>query len=198
MFSQPMKKGNILVVATTFPRWKNDPEPSFVYDLSKRLAQTYDVTVLVPHYPGAKKYEVMEGMKVHRFVYFIPKYERLCYDGGIIPNMKAGFLAKMQMPLLINSEFFAAFKLLKKEKMSLIHAHWILPQGFVGVFLKNIFKVPLLVTIHGSDLFPLKNPVFKNLQKFVVENVNAEKRFFERFKGKDIQKRGGGGRHKHK
>ena len=60
-----------------------------------------------------------------------------------------------------------------------MHAHWILPQGFVGAFLKKLFKVPLLVTVHGSDLFPLKNVFYKKLQDFVFKNsdmitVNSE------------------------
>ena len=54
----------------------------------------------------------------------------------------------------------------------MIHAHWILPQGFVGVFLKKLFKIPLLVTIHGSDLFPLKNKFFKKLQNFIMKNAD--------------------------
>jgi len=84
--------------------------------------------------------------------------------------MKKSFLAKIQMPLLIFSEFFSSYKIMKKEKIIMIHAHYILPQGFIAVFLKKLFKIPLLVTIHGSDLFPLKNILFKKLQKFVVIN----------------------------
>ncbi len=167
-----MKK-KVLAIASTFPRWENDSTPRFVYDLSNRLASEYDITVLAPHDKGALKKEKLGNVYVRRFTYFKPEsMQKLCYDGGIIPNMKNSFLAKMQMPLLMITEFFAASGIIKKEKISLIHAHWILPQGLVGVFLKKLFKVPLLVTIHGSDLFPLKNMVFKNLQKFVVENAD--------------------------
>jgi len=61
MFSQPMKKGNILVVATTFPRWKNDTEPNFVFVLSRLLSgYGHKVTALAPHFHRAKKYEVID------------------------------------------------------------------------------------------------------------------------------------------
>ena len=65
-----MIKKKILVFASTFPRWKNDTIPPFVYELSKRLTKDFKVYVLAPMYPGAKKYEVMDKMKVHRFNYF--------------------------------------------------------------------------------------------------------------------------------
>lgn len=166
-------KTKVLVMASTFPRWKNDTSPRFAYDLAENLALRYDIIVLAPHHKGALKKEKLGKVDIRRFAYFKPEsLQRLCYGGGIIPNMKGSFLARMQMPLLIHSEFFAAYKLIKKEKINLLHAHWILPQGFVGVFLKKIFNIPLLVTVHGSDLFPLKNPVFKKLQKHVAENAD--------------------------
>ena len=169
-----------LVIASTFPRWKNDSTPRFVYELSERLASYCKIIVLAPHYKGALKKEIMGKVDVRRFAYFKPEsMQKLCYGGGIIPNMKSSLLAKMQMPLLIMSEFFASSKIARKENISLVHAHWILPQGFVGVFLKKLFKAPLLVTVHGSDLFPLKNIFYKNLQDFVFRNsdlitVNSE------------------------
>jgi len=167
-----MKK-KVLAIASTFPRWENDATPRFVYDLSNRLASNYDVIALAPHDKGALKKEKLGKVDVRRFAYFKPEsMQKLCYNGGIIPNMKSNFLAKMQMPLLMITEFFAASRIIKKEKISLIHAHWMLPQGLVGVFLKKLFKIPLLVTIHGSDLFPLKNVLFKKLQHFVVKNAD--------------------------
>jgi glycosyltransferase involved in cell wall biosynthesis len=170
----------ILVIASTFPRWKNDSSPKFVYDLSENLGSKYKIIVLVPHHKDAKKNEIMGGLEVRRFVYFKPEsLQKLCYGGGIIPNMKHSFLAKMQMPLFILSEFFASYRIIKKDNIGMLHAHWMLPQGFVGVLLKKLCKVPLLVTVHGSDLFPLKNTFFKKLQHFVIQNcdnltVNSE------------------------
>src|SRR3989338_7124104 len=119
----------ILATTTTFPRWKNDTTARFVYDLSERLASNYKIIVLAPHCKNAEKKEAMEKLDVRRFIYFKPeKLQKLCYGGGVIPNMKQSFLAKLQMPLLILSEFFASYRIIKKEHIGMIHAHWILPQ----------------------------------------------------------------------
>ena len=88
---------HILVTATTFPRWKGDSEPGFVFYLSRLLAKKHTVTCLVPWHPGAKLEEEMDGVTVVRFKYFFG-FERLCYDGGILANMKKSFLAKLQPP----------------------------------------------------------------------------------------------------
>lgn len=185
-----MVKKSVLVLATTFPRWENDSTPRFVYNLSKELVSRYKIIVLAPHHKGAAKMGDMAGMDIRRFAYFKPEsLQKLCYGGGIIPNMKSSFLAKIQMPFLIMSEFTAAHHLINKEKIEMMHAHWILPQGLIGVFLKKIRKIPLLVSVHGSDLFPLKSAFFKNMQHFVIKNadfitVNSEatkKELLQRF-----------------
>jgi len=166
-------KMKVLAIATTFPRWQNDVSPRFVYDLSNKLGSKYELMILAPHHKGAKKQEKMGNLTVKRFAYFKPEsLQKLCYGGGIIPNMRKSFLARIQMPFLILSEFFAASAIIKKDKISMIHAHWMLPQGLVGVYLKRKYKIPLLVTIHGSDLFPLKNLFFKKIQKLVIKNAD--------------------------
>ncbi|MDO8549249.1 MAG: glycosyltransferase, partial [Ignavibacteria bacterium] len=118
-------KPKILVMASTFPRWKNDTIPPFVYELSKRLVSNFDVYVLAPHFKGAKKYEVMDGMKVYRFQYLPEKFETLAGSGGILPTLKKNKLNYLQIPFFLIAEFFALRKLVREINPNKIHAHWI-------------------------------------------------------------------------
>jgi glycosyltransferase involved in cell wall biosynthesis len=161
---------SVLVVASTFPRWKGDTEPDFVYWLEDSLSKDFDITVLAPHHLGAARSEMMGSLHVKRFRYFFPKCERLCYDGGIRPNMMKSRLAKLELPLLVMSEFFSAKILMLKRKFKLIHAHWILPQGFVAVILKKLFRARVIVTVHAGDIFPLKSGPFRILAKWTLRN----------------------------
>src|SRR3989344_3259914 len=112
---------NILVTATTFPRWENDPEPGFVYSLSKLLARYYNINVLVPHFFRAKRFENSGNLNIYRFSYFPEKFQKVCYDGGILSNMKKSFLAKIGFPFLVFFEFFNALILVKKNNINMIH-----------------------------------------------------------------------------
>lgn len=164
---------NILVITTTFPRWVNDSTPAFVFDLSKRLAKKYNLVVLAPHHYKAKKFEIIDGLRIYRFPYFLPeKYQKLCYDGGILPNIKKSFLAKIQVPFFLLSEYFSIKKIMGKEKIDLVHAHWIFPNGFLAALLKKKYGVPLIVTVHGSDIFALKNFIFRLIQKITLKNCD--------------------------
>ncbi len=63
------KQPKILVLTTTFPRWRGDTDPPFVFELCRRLAGNFDVTVLAPHFPGSASEENMDGIRVVRFRY---------------------------------------------------------------------------------------------------------------------------------
>jgi glycosyltransferase involved in cell wall biosynthesis len=166
-------KSPVLATASTFPRWKGDTEPDFVYWLENSLSKDFDITVLAPHHPGAMLHENLGGLEVRRFRYFFPKYERLCYNGGIRPNMQKSFLAKLQLPFLFLSEFFSVSSLMFRRRFSLIHAHWILPQGLAAVMAKKLFSAKVLVTVHAGDVFPLKSGILRALSSWTLRNADA-------------------------
>ena len=161
---------NVLVLATTFPRWENDSEPAFVYNLSKRLAaKGFNITVLAPGAPDALSYEEMDGLKVYRFSYFYPKkFQKVCYDGGALPNLKSSWLAKIELPFFLLFQFFHIGWIIKKDKIDMIHCHWIAPQGFFCAVFQRIFKIPLILTSHAGDVFSLNNPILKRIGKFTI------------------------------
>lgn len=168
---RPYQK-KILVLTSTFPRWKNDSEPPFVFELSKRLGEKFKIYVLAPHFSGAKKYEVIDGLKIYRFQYFWPaKLQKLCYKGGILPNLKFNKLLIFQVPFLLVTELLATIRLVRKIRPVIIHAHWIIPQGLIAGLIKKIFKITYIVTTHGGDIFDLQSKVATQLKKFTLNNT---------------------------
>lgn len=164
----------VLVLASTFPRWKNDTTPPFVLELEKRLAKKFSIFVLAPHYPGAKKKETMEGLQVLRFQYFWPElWQKLCYDGGILPNLKKNKLLLFEAFTFLLFEFVAAAKLIRREHITLIHAHWIIPQGIIALLLYKLFRVPYIVTTHGGDIYGLQNGLLMRMKKQVLQNAKT-------------------------
>jgi len=167
---------NILVTGTTFPRWDNDNVPTFVEDLSKRLAiEGNNITVLAPHYLGAKFHEQTKYLDIQRFRYFLEKYQKLVY-GGILPNIKKNPFLVFQAPFLIFFEILTIRKLIKKKKIDAIHSHWILPQGFCGAFIKRFIdkEVKHIITVHAGGVLALKKIPFKRIiADFIIKNTDA-------------------------
>jgi glycosyltransferase involved in cell wall biosynthesis len=168
-----MDKKNLLILTSTFPRWKNDTDPPFVFELAKRLTDSFNITVLTPNYPGALRKEIMAGITVHRFRYFLKRYEKLAGSEGILPTLKKNLFFYFVVPFFILAEFFALLKLIKKIDPDVIHAHWILPQGFVTTLAHKITGVPYVVTTHGGDIYGLQGKFASSLKRFALRNAET-------------------------
>lgn len=163
----------VLVLSSTFPRWKDDSTPPFVYDLCARLQQSgLEIIVLAPHCHGATKFEYIDGLKVYRFPYFMPsKYQKLAYDGGIHSNIKRYKIARIQVPIFLASEFLYAAWLIKKENIQAIHSHWILPSGLIGGFFARLFGLKHITTAHAGDVFTFrKSRVLKKIASIALNS----------------------------
>lgn len=169
----------ILVLTTTFPRWKQDSTPSFIYEMSKRLQDVgFEIVVLAPSHHGAKRFEIMDGMKVYRFPYFFPaKHQKLAYEGGILPSLKKSNLSKIQVPFFFLSELCYALRLVKKENIDVIQSHWLIPGGLIGAVCKKVYgkkhiSTELAAGLAALEILPLKkvilNFIIKNSDKLTV------------------------------
>ncbi|SDO99744.1 glycosyltransferase [Desulforhopalus singaporensis] len=167
------QKPKLLVVTSTFPRWKEDTDPPFVYELSRRLTKKFDVIVHTPHYPGALRKENLENISVYRFRYFWTRYEKLAGSTGILPTLKSNRLYYGLVPFFLFAQFFSLLKLVIKNKPDVIHAHWIIPQGFVAVLVKLITGVPVVATAHGADIFGLSGAGFNLVKRFTLKKINT-------------------------
>lgn len=161
----------ILVLTSTFPRWCQDSEPGFVFDLSQQLAAAgHDVTVLAPHTKGACHQECMGGVSVRRFRYAPEAWERLAYQGGIMGNLKSCPLLYVLLPVFLFAQFIALVRCLRETQYDAVHAHWVVPQGvLLGVASRFSRGRPRLVcTVHGSDISSLQGKYWSWVRRRVA------------------------------
>ncbi|NNE37481.1 MAG: glycosyltransferase [Gammaproteobacteria bacterium] len=162
----------ILVLTSTFPRWVNDKEPEFVLDLCRYLnSNSIEIDVLAPHSHGAAKYEAMDNISVYRYQYYFNQYQSLAYAGGIMANLKSNPFRYFQLPFFILFQTIALMSRLGKVEYDLIHAHWLIPQGFIAAIVKTISRnknIQIICTSHGGDLYALDNSVFRILKRWTI------------------------------
>jgi glycosyltransferase involved in cell wall biosynthesis len=164
----------VCILTTSFPRFKGDSAGTFIYSLVSVLSQKgIHIEVVAPHDPGTHFVEHWGNIHVHRFPYFFPlNYQRLCYRDGLLNNLRNSRLAAVQSPFFILAEFLFLLWILNKKKIDLVHAHWSLPQGFLGLLAKYVLKIPCVTTLHGSDVFGLRHPIFRSLNKLAISRAD--------------------------
>ena len=85
-------------------------------------------------------------------------------DISIINNPGKG---KMTTLMKYMSWFFRSFfyMVINRKKLSLTHAHYAFPTGFISLIGKKLLGIPYVVTVHGGDIDKMaaKSPVIAKL-----------------------------------
>lgn len=165
----------LLVLTSTYPRSKHDPEPGFVHELARRLTGDFDVHVIGPHATGAASREHMDEVEVTRFRYAPTRLETLVNDGGIVTNLKRNPLKWLLVPAFLLAQTWTTWRTIRTWRPDVIHAHWLIPQGLIVALLGRVSRKvpPFLVTSHGADLFALRFWPMLALKRFVARRAAA-------------------------
>lgn len=163
----------VLVLASTYPRWPGDKQPTFIHDFCRHLPGC-TVHVLVPGAAGAAAREAVDGVQVHRFRYApVAAWQRLAYGGGMLANVRGNPLLLLLLPLFLAAMFFSAWRLARREEIDILHAHWIIPQGVVGAMLRLVLpRSKLVVTAHGGDAYAFNGRLGRALKRFVLRRAD--------------------------
>lgn len=166
-------RARLLVLASTYPRWRDDPEPGFVHELCRRLVDRFDVRVIAPHAAGAATREVMDGVEVHRFRYAPMRLQTLVNDGGIGGNLKRSAWKWLLVPGFLMASFVATLQSMRRFRPDVVHAHWLIPQGLLAALGQSLLRgaPAFAVTSHGADLFTLRGAVPTWFKRFVIRRA---------------------------
>lgn len=171
--SKPSILPSILILTSTLPRWAGDSTPRFVLDLAAQVrAAGVDVRVLAPAFPGAASAEQLDGVAIERFFYALPaRLQTLCYDGGMLPNLRSHPMRWGLVPGFMSAALLAVRRAIHRWQPDIVHAHWVLPMGLVAV-LATPRHIPVVVTVHGSDVLDLHGGLLDRLKAFVLSRAS--------------------------
>jgi glycosyltransferase involved in cell wall biosynthesis len=143
----------VLFLAHSYPRTAEDPVGSFVLRLAVALkAHGIEVRVLAPSAAGLAHAEDFEGIPVERYRYAPSGQETLAYSGTMRDQVRRSWFSRLWLLSLIAAQLRQALRLRRRFRADLVHAHWWFPGGLVGTWLRRRWGVPLVITMHGSDV----------------------------------------------
>jgi phosphatidylinositol alpha-1,6-mannosyltransferase len=162
----------LLIITSNYPRWERDTTTPFVHNFARELVnQGVQVRVLAPHFVGAKIKEVIDGVEIRRFRYWLPfSGQTVCYQGGALGNLSKNPINKLKLPVLVFAELLATLKENLFWRPDVVNSHWLLPQGFVAALACKLTRTKHIATVHGGDVFALNSPLLRKLKKFAINN----------------------------
>lgn len=168
------KKQSILWLTSSFPRFKNDSASIFLQYLAESIdSDIFDIHILSPDDQYVDDSLASANIFLHYFSYFLPRRaQKLAYGSGILPNLKENPLLFAQVPFFLFGQFISAFRLVKKIKPVLIHAHWVFPQGTIASLIGKLTNIPVIITAHGGDAFALQGSVLTRIKYWSLKNCS--------------------------
>ena len=159
---------NICVFTHTFPRYPGDPVAPFIKDFAIGLTQQGNQVVVLTPYEKNFNYEQIKNFVIEKYKYIYPdSFHVLGYSRTLAGDQKLKFFVYPFAPLLFLFSFIALLKTVKKYNIQTISAHWILPNGFIAALVSKLTKIPLVITVPGSDVYlSKKNILFRTMSQF--------------------------------
>lgn len=161
------------VLTHNYPRFAGDFSGTFVEALCEEMAaQAQAVTVWAPYDPAYHR--PLDGkVRLRLYRYAWPaRAHRL----GYMRTMHSDLALRLEAYLLSPALFAAGIATVLAEARRLcpavLHAHWVLPNGFIAAVVSRRLKIPLVVSVPGSDAQVAgQNPLFKAMARFAFRQA---------------------------
>lgn len=163
------------MLTTTYPRFEGDTAAPFIASIAEGMAALgHSVDMILPYHPELNSAE-RKGVRLHP--YHVPgdlKETMWGYAQSLQADVKLKRKVLFVAPLAMRNAYRQALKAASTTPPDLVHAHWALPSGFVGMRIARKLRKPLLVSLHGSDMFlARKNFVFREFAARVLRSAAA-------------------------
>lgn len=170
-----MKNIKVLILSHLFPSAQNQMAGIFVYQQVKALQKLGVDPIIIapkPYIPfflmfmsHLRKYSIIQSEHEYDGIQiYSPKY--ICTKGKLLylVDIFSFWLGIFQCVLSLSLD--------KKDKFDLIHAYNILPEGFSGVWLSKLFRIPLICSALGSDVnyYAQQSIVTRWATSYIVKN----------------------------
>ncbi|HEX6590158.1 MAG TPA: glycosyltransferase family 4 protein [Longimicrobiales bacterium] len=142
----------ILYIVSAYSRSDDDVITPWLSETIRRLRERgVDVEVLAPSYRGLGS-QVIGGVRVHRYRYAPRRWEDLTHDQTAPDRVRErpGYLSLV--PGYVVAGSVAAARLARSGRFDVLHVHWPIPHGVIGLAAKRASGLPLVSTFHGVEL----------------------------------------------
>jgi glycosyltransferase involved in cell wall biosynthesis len=157
---------SVLVLSLAYPDHPGSNRGVFIRNLIRKTAsRNRPVSVATPRvFPSSPTFETDGQVRLVRWDYGSRGKRLGEYE-------KTPYLLTLR---LIATGVIATIVEGRRSGARLIHAHWVLPTGLIGVFASRVLNVPLIVTAHGTDVhdLPRRGAIFRLLTRFVVKKAD--------------------------
>ena len=169
---------HIITLTHNYPRFSGDYSGTFIQALSQELSdQEQQVTVLAPYDPAYGKRQMsletnIPQLKLYQYIW-PPRLHRLGYMRSMQSDLALRLDTYILSPFFFVAGIAALWRTVKQNRPDIIHAHWLLPNGFIAAVVSRHLNIPLVISVPGSDAqVARQNPLFRSMARFALNQAD--------------------------
>jgi glycosyltransferase involved in cell wall biosynthesis len=167
------RKMHIGVLTHNYPRFAGDFSGNFIAALCEEFVrQGHRVTVWAPYDPAYDR-SLTEPLTLRLYRYAWPaRLHRLGYMRSMQSDLALRLEAYALSPAMFAAGINAVTRDARRLRPDVLHAHWVLPNGFIAANASRRLDIPLAVSVPGSDAqVAAANPLFKRMARFAFDQA---------------------------
>jgi glycosyltransferase involved in cell wall biosynthesis len=154
----------VLMLTSSYPKYAGETTAPFIEEIAASLVRRgHEVHVLAPFQPDIRRAPVERGVHLRFFRYAPhPALNVWGYAGSQRGDVRLKAQALAVAPFALAATIFAALHATQPQSSTtfrpspfafdLLHAHWLLPNGTPAALVAALRGLPLVVSLHGSDV----------------------------------------------
>ncbi len=153
------------MITTSYPKYPGETTAPFIEEIAAGIAQRgHVVHMLAPWHPDVQRSTIERGVHLHFFAYAPhPALNVWGYAQSLRSDTHLKWQTLTVMPFAL-IETLRALRSMQHNHtphttahqpphFDMIHAHWVLPNGLPAALAAQQWGLPLVVSLHGSDVY---------------------------------------------
>ncbi|MBC8160461.1 MAG: glycosyltransferase [Roseiflexaceae bacterium] len=167
----------ICMLSSSYPKYPGETTAPFIEEIAAGLVRRgHEVHVVAPFHRDVRRGPIERGVHLHFFRYApLPALNIWGYAESLHADISVRGRTLLAAPLAVGASVAALLRLTKTldasgsrfavrgstvpdsavrgSRFDLIHAHWVLPNAVPAAVAAKLRRLPLVVSLHGSDVF---------------------------------------------
>lgn len=164
----------VCFVTSSYPLNADDGSARFIHSMAQALVNLgHHVDVILPQHTQLAA--ATGDIPLHPFRYIWPdKLAIMGYAQATHSDKEMRRLAYLLAPSYAIAQASTIWRLHRKLRYDIIHGHWVVPNGFVAATVARLVRRPLVISLHGSDVFfALKQRVLRRAAEMTFAQAGA-------------------------
>ncbi len=144
------------MITSSYPKHAGDGTSPFIGYLAESIAahSGCEIDVVLPEHPELVVDRAGTRARLHPYRYApTAAWSLWGYAASLDADRAVKSRVFLLAPFALLAGLIRALRITRRRPLDVVHAHWVLPNGPIGALTAWLRGVPLVVSLHGSDMY---------------------------------------------